>query len=267
MEAEQNKRRRGMSDDEARRRSHATLGGVERTREEVRDARGTRLLEDTAGDVAFTWRTLTRSPAFALVAVLTLAIGIGGTTAVYSAVDAVLLQPLPYQQSGRLVRLYQYFNGFPDQRNFVTAVHFLDYRTKVAAFESAAAIVTYNESGADIGSADDVRRIRLLRVSADYFDVVRVQPALGSALSSRGRDRGALGGAEQCPLEAAIARRPFGSRQDTGHERRHPYDRGRDAGGLHGSAGRAQGPMRSCRIDLRHRGKECRGMRTITGSR
>jgi putative ABC transport system permease protein len=106
MEAEHNKRM-GMSDDEARRRGHLALGGVERTKEDVREARGTRLLEDTIGDFAFSWRTLSRNPGFAIVAILTLAIGIGGTTAVYSAVDAVLLQPLPYQQSGQLVRLYQ----------------------------------------------------------------------------------------------------------------------------------------------------------------
>ena len=58
-------------------------------------------------------RTLRQTPRFAVVAVLTIAIGIGGTTAVFSAVNAVLLQPLPYQQPGQLVRLYQYYIGTP----------------------------------------------------------------------------------------------------------------------------------------------------------
>ncbi len=180
MEADQNKRR-GMTDEEARRYGHIALGGIERTKEDVRDARGTRFFEDTMGDFAFTWRTLSRSRGFAIVAILTLAIGIGGTTAVYSAVDAVLLQPLPYQQAGQLVRLYQYYKGHPDDRNFVTPVHFLDYRSKVSAFESTAGIVTYDAAGADVGAGNSVRRIRLLKVSADYFDVVRVNPALGSS--------------------------------------------------------------------------------------
>jgi putative ABC transport system permease protein len=178
METEQNARR-GMPADAARRAGRIALGGVERTKEDVRDARGTRLLEDTAGDFAFTWRTLARNPGFALVAILTLAIGIGGTTAVYSAVDAVLLQPLPYQESGQLVRLYQHYKGDPDGRNFVTAVHYLDFRSRVSSFDAVGAEQTYSEKGADIGTGGGVRRIHVLEVSADYFDVVRVRPALG----------------------------------------------------------------------------------------
>jgi putative ABC transport system permease protein len=174
--------RSGLSDAESRRRGVIALGGVERIKEDVRDAWGTRLLEDTASDVGYTLRTLSRSPGFAIVAILTLAVGIGGTTAVFSAVDAVLLQPLPYQQPGQLVRLYQNYGRLsPDERGFVTPVHFLDYRSKVAAFAATAAILNYSESGADIGTGDNVRRIRLLPVSADYFEVIRVQPAVGRA--------------------------------------------------------------------------------------
>ncbi len=180
MEAEQN-RRAGMSEEEARRLGHLALGGVERTKEDVRDARGTRYFEDIVGDVSFARRTLARSPGFAIVAILTLAIGIGGTTAVYSAVDAVLVQPLPYQQPGRLVRLYQYFNHNIDQHNFVSPVQFMDYRSKLSAFDGAAALFTYGESGADVGVGDRVRRIRILHVSSDYFDVVRTRPRLGAA--------------------------------------------------------------------------------------
>jgi predicted permease len=178
MEAEQNKRA-GMSDGEARRRGYIALGGVERTKEDVRDARGTRYIEDTLGDIKFAWRTLSRSPGFAIVAILTLAIGIGGTTAVYSAVDAVLLQPLPYQQPGQLVRLYQHGKRRPDDRGFVTPVHFFAYRTEVNSFESVGGEDTYAESGVDYGTASGVRRLHALRVSADYFDVVRARPVLG----------------------------------------------------------------------------------------
>jgi putative ABC transport system permease protein len=173
-------RRAGLSHAEARRRGAIALGGMERVKDDVRDARGTRLVEDGAADIAFTVRTLAHSPGFAIVAILTLAIGIGGTTAVFSAVDAVLLQPLPYQQPGQLVRLYQSYGKFdPLARGFVTPVHYLAYRADVSSFEGAAAILTYDETGADVGSGDDVRRIRLLPATREYFDVLRVHPEVG----------------------------------------------------------------------------------------
>ena len=178
MEAEQLERA-GFSAIEARRRSQITLGGVEQVKEEVRDARGTRVFHDVGRDVGFTLRTLARNPGFATVAILTLAVGVGGTTAVFSAVDAVLLQPLPYQQPGQLARLYQADSSNPGDRQFVTPVHFVDYRREMAAFDAVAAIYTYSETGGDIGVGDDVRRIRVLPVTSGYFDVVRVQPRLG----------------------------------------------------------------------------------------
>ena len=178
MEAEQLERG-GLNAAEARRRSALALGGVERVKDDVRDARGTRFLHDGQRDVAFALRTLARNPGFATVAILTLAVGIGGTTAVYSAVDAVLLQPLPYQQPGQLVRLYYTDVRRKESGGVVTPVHFLDYRQSMSSFSSIAALFLYSESGADIGTGDNVRRIRLLPVSADYFDVVRVQPSIG----------------------------------------------------------------------------------------
>jgi predicted permease len=182
METEQ-QRRAGLDQDEARRRSLVALGGIERTREDARDARGTRLLQDGAGDFLYALRTLARSPGFSIVAILTLAIGIGGTTAVFSAVDAVLIQPLPYAQPGQLVRLYMSYGKEVDARGFVTPVHFLEYRSRMSSLSSTAAVVTYNETGADIGTGDAVRRIRLLPVSAEYFDVLGAQPMLGRAFS------------------------------------------------------------------------------------
>ena len=182
MEEEQ-LRRLGMSVHEARRQSALALGGMERVKEDVRDARGTRLFHDGSRDFAFALRTLARNPGFAAVAILTLAVGIGGTTAVFSAVDAVLLQPLPYEEPGQLVRLYYTDVRRKVDRGVVTPVHFLEYRRNVSAFGSIAALNIYSETGADIGTGGDVRRIRTLLVSADYFDVVRVQPMIGRPLA------------------------------------------------------------------------------------
>ena len=133
----------------------------------------------SAGDLTFALRTLGRSRSFAIVAILSLAIGIGATTAIVSAVDAALIQPLPYRDPGQLVRIYQADLRHPDDRNFVTPVHYLAFRSRMASFSAAAAMYTYDETGADIGNRDGARRIRTLQVSADYLDVVRDSPVLG----------------------------------------------------------------------------------------
>ena len=130
-------------------------------------------------DVQFALRTLRRSPGFALVAILTIAIGVGATSAIASAVDAALVQPLPYQQPGQLVRLYQADTIRPEDRGFVTPVHYLAFRSRLASFSAVAAVATYSEAGADIGTGESARRIRVLPVSSDYFDVTRVRPLLG----------------------------------------------------------------------------------------
>jgi predicted permease len=180
VEMEEDYRRRtGVSHAEAHRQALIALGGVERVKEDVRDARRTRGLFDGAGDVRFALRTLRRNPVFALVAIATLAIGIGGATAVFSAVDTVLLAPLPYAQPGRLVRIYNTDVHSPNDNGFLTPVHFLEFRQGMSSFAAMAAVLTYDAVGADIGRGDRARRIRTLPVSADYFDVLGVRPALG----------------------------------------------------------------------------------------
>lgn len=182
MEAERH-RAAGLDDVEARRRSAIALGGTEQVKEQVRDARGTRSIEDIVGDLRYAVRGLRKNPGFALVAVLIIAIGIGGTTAVFSAVDAVLLQPLPYQEPGQLVRLYQYEGDAP-YKGFVSPVHYLAYRSQLASIQGAAGVLTYSETGADIGGSDHPERIRLLPVSADYFGVTRVHPVFGRGFTA-----------------------------------------------------------------------------------
>ena len=214
---------------------------MERTKEDVRDARGTRFLMDTAGDVAFAWRTLSRSPGFAIVAILTLAIGIGGTTAVYSAVDAVLVQPLPYQEPGRLVRLYFYYDHNRDERGFVSPVLFLDYRSKLAAFDGAAAVFTYREDGADVGTGDRVRRVRVLNVSADYFDVIRTRPRLGAPFGRESENGAPLAIVSDGFWKDGTRGGSCGGRPDRHVERRRAHRRRRDACGLRRSLGAGRG--------------------------
>src|ERR1700722_6423487 len=145
------------------------FGGMEQHKEDVRDARGTRLLEESIPDIGWWVRTLVRRPRFTIIAIVTLALGVGGVTAVFSAVDAVLLRPLPYTEASQLVRIYGTSVTNPDLRTFVSTPHFLALRSQLAALSNATAIYTYDVQGADVDLGSGAERIRILPVSADYF--------------------------------------------------------------------------------------------------
>src|SRR5271170_6748472 len=94
---------RGHSPGESRRLARLELGGPAQVKEECRDARGTRWVEDFLQDLRFALRALRQEPGFAVVALLTLALGVGATTVMFTVVNGVLLKPLPYPEPGRLV--------------------------------------------------------------------------------------------------------------------------------------------------------------------
>ncbi len=181
MEAE-HLRRTGADPRDLRRRSVLALGGLDRTKEEVRDASGVRWLRDAWDDAVFALRVLRQRPTFTIVAVLTLAVGIGGTTAVFSAVDAVLIKALPYDHPGQLVRLYYIDTRRKIDRGFVTPVHFLAYHDRAKSFSHLAALNTYGEGGGDITADGVARRIHVLTVSHDYFDVLHTPIEAGRPL-------------------------------------------------------------------------------------
>jgi putative ABC transport system permease protein len=118
--------RRGLSPEEARRVALVNFGGVERIKEEWRDARSFRLIEALWQNLRYSGRMLRKKPGFTLVAVLTLALGIGATTAIFSVVYATLFEPLPYPKPDQLVMVWSKVN---QTRNSVSAGDYLKWRT------------------------------------------------------------------------------------------------------------------------------------------
>jgi predicted permease len=127
-------------------------------------------------DLRYALRSLRRSPGFTTIALFTLALGVGATTAIFTVVSAVVLEPLPYPQADRLIAVYENeeTKGWP--RFSVSAANFLDWARLNRTFESMAAVETSNATLSGHGATEEVTA---QRVSADYFTVLGVQPAVG----------------------------------------------------------------------------------------
>jgi len=167
--------RAGMSPEEARRRALIKLGGVTQTTELHREQGGLPMLETLIQDLRFGVRMLRKNPGFSLVAILTLALGIGATTAMFSVVNAILLRPLFGRETDRLVTIY---HSYP-KTNLTTggaAASFVDYQQQGAIFESVA--VSANASFNLTGQGEP-ERVEGRRVSAGYFTTRGVTAALG----------------------------------------------------------------------------------------
>jgi putative ABC transport system permease protein len=127
-------------------------------------------------ELRFAFRQLWRNPGFAAAVIATLALGIGGTTAVFSMFQAVLLAPLPYEEPGQLVRFYQQEPGKSATRHYLTGTHFSSLRKEAASFEAVTALANSSESGRDMVVAGRAQRLRVLAVTSDYFHTLRSGP-------------------------------------------------------------------------------------------
>jgi predicted permease len=180
METEQNIRL-GMAPSEARRRALVAFGGADRYDEGMRDGRGVRWVSDVVHDVRFAVRGMARAPVFTAVACVTIGLGVGVTTALFSLTNALLLRPLPVSDPHELFALQEHRSGrvstgiegwrMPYSR-------YLEYREALAdRFEGLAA-----QRLADVSLRvpnDDAAPATTLLISPNYFDVLRVQPVLG----------------------------------------------------------------------------------------
>lgn len=193
--------RRGLPPGEARRQALLRFGGPVQIKERQQENRGVPLVETTLQDVRYGIRALRKSPAYALVAIATLAIGIGAGTAVFSVVGAVLLRPLPFRSPGELVRIFETNPLRRWTRNIAAPANYWDWRRQNKSFVDIAAYEQFNSTGS--GASDvfltgfgEPQGLKALGVSGNLFQVLGAAPLLGRTFAEEeqweGRSRVAV---------------------------------------------------------------------------
>jgi predicted permease len=168
--------RRGMNPDEARRQALLASGGLAQAAEAVRDRRGLPWVDTIVADIRYALRTLRRSPAFTSIVVITLALGIGANTAIFSVVRGVLLKPLPHRDGDKLLYLRQSMDG-PGGANLQFSVpEVRDFR---AGAKSLGGIAEYCPFGFTLQGENDAVRINVGLVTGNFFEVMGLSAVLG----------------------------------------------------------------------------------------
>jgi putative ABC transport system permease protein len=184
--------RQGLSRSEAERQARIEFGGYQRYKEECREALGTRLLGDVIADVRYGLRQLRRNPGFTGVAVITLALGIGANTAIFSVVNAVLIRPLPFRSPDRLVQLWE-TEAAPGTYPFA-GPDYLDWQAQNHTL-AGSSLYTWQQS-VNASGAGEPEEVSVVRTQANFFRVLGVEPLLGRTFvageDQAGHDRVAI---------------------------------------------------------------------------
>jgi predicted permease len=171
---------RGMSEEEARRRAHLKFGSQQRVREDVWNWNSLSFLDGMLRDLRYAMRTLFNSPGYTVMAVLTLGLGIGANTAIFTVINGVLLRPLPYAESQQIVHLQQTAARVgPDPIGF-SVQEVMDYREQSRSFS---ALAEYHSMTFTLLGGKTPERVMTGVVSANYFDVLGVKAALGRLIT------------------------------------------------------------------------------------
>ena len=180
----------GLSSDEARHAAMRAMDGIERHKEECRDMRKVNWLEDFWQDLRFAVRMLRRTPGFAAVVVLTLALGIGANSAIFSVIDGILLQPLPYGDPDRLVIVWENNLRRSNPHNVVSPPNFLDWQAQNHVFSGMSYV---SDLRGNLTGSGEPEQIVAEYVSANFFSVLGVNPVLGPGFTPEngedGKDR------------------------------------------------------------------------------
>ena len=190
--------RRGMNENEARHSARREFGGVEQTKELYRERRGLPLLETLLQDIRFGARSLTKNPGFTIVAVLTLALGIGANAAIFSVVDAVLLRPLAYKDADRLVTILH------EGHDPVAVANYIDWRDQSRSFAAMGAADYWS---ANLSGVDSPEHVLGLKVTQSLLPMLGVQPLVGR-LFAVGEDQ--KGAEHEVLLSYGLWQRRFG---------------------------------------------------------
>jgi len=167
----------GYDPSEARRQASRALGGPEHVKEECRDARGTRWLEDLWQDLRYALRTLRQRPGFAVVALATLALGIGATTVMFTVINGVVLKPLPYPEPDRLLTVHGQNEKYGEQWGF-SYPEFLDCQRQSRSLEPMAA---WTYSGATVSEPGEAQYVDGREISSELFSVLGISLSKGRA--------------------------------------------------------------------------------------
>lgn len=168
---------KGLTPEDARRQALLELGGIEKRKEECRDTRRVRWLQDFTQDLRFGVRVLRRSPSFSAVAVLTLALGIGANTAIYSIVSAVLLRPLPFRDPSKLV--WMWCTRVDRDKAFASIPNFYDFRDRNTVLDGLVAFGFWNPNLTGLGKPE---RLQGMRITANAFQLLGAKAIRGRAL-------------------------------------------------------------------------------------
>ena len=178
----------GLPPDEARTRALRTFGGVEKVREECREARRTSWADTLGRNTRYAWRALRRQPGYVAAVIVTLGLGIGANTAMFSVIDGVLLKPLPYPGSDRLVLIKEAAPLAGQDEVGVSIRELYDYREQLKDFDG---LVEFHSMSFDLINRGEPDRVSTGVVSANFFDVLRVRPVLGRTFVASDEKHGA----------------------------------------------------------------------------
>ncbi len=170
----------GMSPEEARRRAMLQFGGMDPVKEECRESRGVKFVETLLQDLRYALRVFRRSPAFTLVAVASLALGIGANTAIFSMMDSALLKTLPVKDPGQLVQVVSVFDNGRGWYSNVSSRIYEEMRRNPRSFSDVLAFASSEQTMRSAGSAE---RVVVEEVSGNYYAALGVPLQLGRALA------------------------------------------------------------------------------------
>jgi predicted permease len=194
----------GLSPEEARYAALRLFGGIEQVKEQCRDMRGLNFIESVARDLQYGLRQLRRNPGFTAVAVITLALGIGANTAIFSVVNTVLLRPLPYKDPGRLVMIGER-GTFSRGLGAVVGPDFVAWQDHNHVFQSLGAF--WGLGGGNLTGPGEPVHVRVTGVTVGFFPMLGVRPILGRTFTA---DEGEQGQNHVALLSESFWRTKFG---------------------------------------------------------